>query len=137
MANRIHQFEREPFWRFVKRNGDSLPCDHGLEKVHIFMDLYMGLNDRTRDQIEAIYEYEFLDQPIEQGWNMFLWFAKDTYKKELPNSPPLDIPIAFTFDLVESIAPVIETLVDVSCDRDTLIEDEVDSMKSVLPCRVP
>ena len=81
MAYLIHQFEYETFWRFFTRYGDSLPCDHSLEKVHIFMDLYMGLNDRTRDQIEAIYEYEFLDQPIEQGLNMFLWFAKNTYKK--------------------------------------------------------
>ena len=51
----------------------------------------MGLNDRNRDQIETICEYEFLDQPIEQGWNMYLWLAKDTYKKEMPNSSSLDI----------------------------------------------
>ena len=60
----------------------------------------MGLNDKTRYQIETIYEYEFLDQPIEQGWNMYLWLARDTYRKEMPNSPPLDIPIAYSFDLV-------------------------------------
>ena len=60
----------------------------------------MGLNDKIRDQIETIYEYEFLDQPIEQGWNICLWFAKDTYKKEIPNSPHLDIPTVYSFDLV-------------------------------------
>ena len=65
-----YQFEYLPFWRFFRRYGDSLPRDHGLEKGQICLALYMGLNDRTRDQIETIYEYEFLDKPIEQGWNM-------------------------------------------------------------------
>ena len=60
----------------------------------------MGMNDRTRDQIETIYEYEFLGQLVEQGWNMYLWLAKDTYKNEMLNSPGIDIPIGYSFDLV-------------------------------------
>ena len=54
--------------------------------------MYDGLNDETRDQVEIMYNFEFLDQPIERAWDFFEWFPKDTYKQEMAHTlPSLDM----------------------------------------------
>ncbi len=86
------QFKHETFWRYYWRLGDSLPHDHDLEMWNVCKMMYDGLNDETRDQVEIMCNFEFLDQPIERAWEFFEWLAKETYEQEMAHKlPSLDM----------------------------------------------
>ena len=46
-----------------------------------------GLNNETRDLVKIIYNFKFLDQPIERAWEFFKWLAKETYEQEMAHTP--------------------------------------------------
>ena len=50
--------------------------------------MYDRLNNETRHQVKIMYNFEFLDQPIERAWEFFEWLAKETYEQETAHTLP-------------------------------------------------
>ena len=86
------QFKYEAFWRYYWRLGDFLPHKHDLEMWNMCKMMYDGLNNETWDQVEIMYNFEFLDQPIERALEFFELLAKETYAQEMAHIlPSLDM----------------------------------------------
>ena len=97
------------------RYGDSLPYGHGIEKWQICLNLCKDLNYKTREFVDDVHFNALLNQTPMLCLNFFLWFAKDTFKKEYPGFFSLEVPLAYRpypFDH------------DVDCD--TPIRDEME-----------
>ena len=108
----------ESFCRFFVKYGDSLPYGHEIEKWQFFLNLYEGLKYETREFIDDIHFNSFLNQTRMLYLNFFRCLAKDTFKKEFPGFPPLDIPLTYPFDH--------------DAYGDTPIGDEVEMTRSVM-----
>ena len=77
----FHQFEHEPFWVYFNRLNDFI----GYHNYNLWDSCgfaYGGLNEHTSNMIESRFNGDFRALSLDDVWDYYMWFARDSYERE-------------------------------------------------------
>ena len=74
------QFENEPFWVYFNRLEDFISY-HGYDLWEACEICYHNLTKQTRDIVESMFNGRFRALSIDDAWDFYVWFARDSYNR--------------------------------------------------------
>ena len=98
------QHDNEPFWVYLDRLRNFLGY-HNYNMWDSCGFSYGGLNEYTRNMIESRFNGDFRALSLDDVWDYYIWFAKDSYEREMAIHVPCASPY-FEHNLHDSTPPL-------------------------------